>query len=65
VKAIKFKNEYTKLWETVIPAEAGLQKDLNRLDSLFRGKDNLGVLQSPPTYISIFPYAQAQEAARI
>jgi hypothetical protein len=65
VKTIKFHLECIQLGETVTLAEAGGQKALNALDSRFRGNDNLGVLQSPPTYISLFPYAQAQEAARI
>ena len=34
-----------KLNKSVTPAKAGVQKFLKRLDSRFRGNDNLGLLQ--------------------
>ena len=32
----------------VTPAKAGVQKSLKRLDSRFRGNDNIGLLQLAP-----------------
>jgi hypothetical protein len=36
-----------KVKKGVTPAKAGVQKFLKRLDSRFRGNDNLGLLQLP------------------